>query len=194
MTSSDEDALALLARAGLPDALLVLARRYPRVDWPNHPNLGPLAQFWLGRHLMFRQLSHALTETADAARSRPTEARPVLRQLGRPLQLLLGELEGHHRIEDFHYFPVLTKLEPRLQAGFDLLEQDHEALHRMLHGMAEAWQSLERSAGAETLDEAALERMARSLGDFLQPLERHLEDEEDLVIPVILDRGEFALG
>ena len=46
---------------------------------------------------------------------------------GPRLQTLLGNLHGHHQIEDHHYFPVFRQAEPRLAAGFGLLANDHVA-------------------------------------------------------------------
>ena len=45
---------------------------------------------------------------------------------------MLWQLEEHHQVEDQHYFPVFRRIEPRLAAGFELLEGDHEALHEAL--------------------------------------------------------------
>lgn len=36
--------------------------------------------------------------------------------------------------------------------------------------------------------------MSDSLSGFLKRLNRHLDNEEDLIIPILLDRGEGALG
>jgi hypothetical protein len=40
----------------------------------------------------------------------------------------------------------------------------------------------------------AAERYSDTSGALLRLLTRHLGDEEDLIIPLILDRGEAALG
>ncbi len=57
--------LPLETRAGLPDALRVLLRDYPRERWGGDPNFHGLVSFWLGMHLHFRD---ALGTMAAAVR------------------------------------------------------------------------------------------------------------------------------
>ena len=45
------------------------------------------------------------------------------------LRFFLQNLEGHHQIEDLHFFPLFRAAEKRLVKGFDVLESDHEAIH-----------------------------------------------------------------
>lgn len=111
------------------------------------------------------------------------------------LRFLVQQLEHHHGIEDVHYFPLLTALEPRLQRGFDILERDHVAIHGDLAELHAAWTELDRAAGAQSSEApAALNRLANDLDAFLRPLQQHLHDEEDLIVPILLDRGEASLG
>ena len=56
----NEHGLSLETRTGLPDAPRVLAEQYPRTDWEAHENFGEMIQFWIQRHLMFRQLTDVL--------------------------------------------------------------------------------------------------------------------------------------
>jgi hemerythrin-like domain-containing protein len=185
----------LFSRGGLPDDLLALARAYPRVRWPDHPRLGPLAQFWLGRHAMFRQLSKALSQAADAVRDENADMRAFQGWYAPRLRFFVQQLVGHHQVEDVRYFPLLMRVEPRLTRGFEILEGDHAAIHRSLADLRVAWLDLQRALREEPLEAAgAVDRMASDLGAFLAPLERHLDDEEDLIVPLILDRGEADLG
>jgi hemerythrin-like domain-containing protein len=101
--------------------------------------------------------------------------------------MLVQNLHGHHQIEDLHYFPVLTRREPRLARGFEILDRDHHALDALLAGFAE---------DANAVLQGRLEPGAfreRLLG-FEAVLVRHLEDEEDLIVPVILKHGPGGLG
>ncbi len=59
------DALRLEVRAGLPEALRVLVTAYPRAEWQGHENFGQLVQFWMQRHMMFRELTGVLREDAQ---------------------------------------------------------------------------------------------------------------------------------
>ena len=60
--------LLLDTRVGWPEDLRLLIDRYPREVWTGHANLGSMAQFWLSRHAMFREIGEALEQAAAAYR------------------------------------------------------------------------------------------------------------------------------
>jgi iron-sulfur cluster repair protein YtfE (RIC family) len=117
------------------------------------------------------------------------------RQLVPRLQLLFSQINVHHQIEDLHYFPIFRAAEARLARGFDVLEGDHHAIHADMAATAETANALLRALAGEP---QALRRCgddyAAASGALLKGLIRHLDDEEDLIVPLILDRGEEALG
>ena len=181
-------------RTALSDELRVLARRHPRESWASQANLGELARFWLQRHEMFRHLDAVIRDgTEDALRER-TEAAAFKTWLGRHLGWSLWQFEEHHQVEDHHYFPLFRRAEPRLAAGFELLERDHDALHIAIGGMVERANAV---LASEARDRAAfcanLDRFREAQVDLGRELIRHLDDEEDLVIPLLLERGEQVL-
>ena len=193
---SDIDPQLLLGhRSGLPEDLRYLLERYPRDQWQAHENLGGMAQFWLQRHDMFRELGGMLTQSVSDYREGQLEAQPFASFFVPRLQFFLQQLHGHHQIEDMHYFPALLKLQPKLQRGFDILDRDHHAIHdaldRFQAGAVGALNALQAGPDdpkrpiAEVLEE--LRRMDRLL-------DRHLFDEEEIVIPIMLDAGEDSLG
>jgi hemerythrin-like domain-containing protein len=187
--------LALDTRAGLPADLRLLIDRYPREVWGTHANLGAMAQFWLQRHDMFREIAGAL-ETATAAFRAGTATAQDFRAWFPPrLQFFLQQLNEHHQVEDLHYFPVFQAAEARLAHGFDVLEADHKVIHGQIAATVESANAFLRSA---VNDPDPLRRTgegyAETSGALLRLLTRHLCDEEDLIIPLILDRGEAALG
>ena len=94
---------------------------------------------------------------------------------------LLNELHGHHQIEDHHYFPKLVKCDARLEQGFELLEADHAAMDGLLHSMAEGANAV--LAGGEAA------AFVGRIDSFATLLERHLTDEEEIIVPVILHTG-----
>lgn len=51
---------SLLERLGLPDDLRWLAEKYPRENWQGHANIHGVANMWLQRHDMFRELGGML--------------------------------------------------------------------------------------------------------------------------------------
>jgi iron-sulfur cluster repair protein YtfE (RIC family) len=111
------------------------------------------------------------------------------------LQFLLSQLNVHHQIEDQHYFPIFRAAEERLARGFDVLEADHHAIHADMAATAQTANALLQALAAKA---DALRRCgddyAAASGTLLKGLMRHLDDEEDLIVPLILDRGEEALG
>jgi Hemerythrin HHE cation binding domain len=192
---ADHDALDLSCRNGWPEDLRVLIARYPREQWDGHVNLGEMARFWLSRHAMFRDLSGMvsdITRTFGAGALAPAD---FPRLLVPRLQFLLEQLDVHHQIEDHHYFPIFRAADARLARGFDVLENDHHAIHADMAATAESANALLCALQGEA---DALRRCgddyAAASGRLLNGLIRHLDDEEDLIVPLILDRGEEALG
>lgn len=187
--------LELDTRTGWPQDLRFLIDRYPRDMWQAHSNLGSMARFWLQRHDMFRELGGMLEQGTTSFREGEMSAPEFQDWFVPRLQFFLGQLHEHHNIEDHHYFPVFQAAEKRLARGFDVLEQDHETIHQALAANAESANRLlndlqkNNDAGRFAADDYA------SVSDaLLSQLMRHLNDEEDLIIPLILDRGEAALG
>ncbi|MCB8837490.1 hemerythrin domain-containing protein [Aurantimonas sp. VKM B-3413] len=186
-------------RGGLPADLKALLEKYPREQWSGHANLGQTAQFWLGRHDMFRDLGSALADALSQHREGKVELDPFRRWFAPRLGFFLRELEGHHQIEDHHYFPVFQQAEAKLARGFELLESDHEVIHQDLLAVAETanrFLAMEAAGEASPSSEArrAADAYAAASEQLLRRLIRHLADEEDLIIPLILDRGEAAIG
>lgn len=77
-------------------------------------------------------------------------------------------LHGHHGTEDAHWFPVLRRAHPEVAREVDILETDHRALVAL-----EA-----RIVGAKDVD---------ALQEFVDRLNDHLNREELLTIPFLMD-------
>ena len=182
------------SRAGLPDALRVLLAEYPRDLWARDPGFDGLIRFWLERHLMFRKLLGALEQAAQDGMDRKAEARRLAATLSRYGGLLVNELHGHHMIEDHHYFPVLQARDARVAAGFRILDADHHALDGHLAAFTEAANGAigALSRGGDSVDPSA--RFHAALGGLSGLLDRHLVDEEELVVPVLLKYGTEGFG
>ena len=188
------DDLSLDTRMGWPPGLRTFLDLYPREVWPGHRNLGQTARFWLQRHDMFRDLGGALQAGMGEFREGRIQA-PAFRGWFVPrLQFFLSELHGHHHIEDVHYFPVFRAAETRLVRGFDVLENDHAVIHEQIAGVVDAANGLLRSMESHPdAQRAGMDLYAGTSERLLKGLMRHLDDEEDLIVPVILDRGERQL-
>ncbi|NNL19616.1 MAG: hemerythrin domain-containing protein, partial [Boseongicola sp.] len=108
-------------------------------------------------------------------------------RLGHFGNLLVANLHGHHHWEDRSYFPELAAADPRFEAGLDVLEKDHEALDGILDTFT---RQANRVIKLVQLDEAAAREEAANVHkgavQIEQLLDRHLTDEENLAVPIIL--------
>lgn len=191
MTTSAPSAFPLAARDALPDSLKTLVTKLPRNVWEAHHEFGPLTQFWLQRHMMFRQLLRAMSERTEARLDKRYDPRRYQAELGRLGGLFVGQLHEHHSVEDHHYFPKLVALDADLAAGFALLDADHHALDAHLADFVDKANAILQ---APKPDRSAVD----AFGDVLQTshrlLDRHLIDEEDLIVPILLTHGERSVS
>ncbi len=182
-------------RTGWPEDLRFFLEQFPREIWPGHVNLGPMAQFWLERHDMFRTLGGALQSATEQFRSGTVAADDFRGWFVPRLQFFLQQLETHHQIEDHHYFPRFRAAEKRLGKGFEVLESDHHVIHGSMVKVAGAANAfLQSGMGPGDAARLAGDRYAEASAELLQRLMRHLDDEEDLIVPLILERTERVLG
>ncbi len=175
----------LAKRRGLPPEFQLILAEHPRKSWPDHRDFNGLAAFWLDRHLSFRHTMGQLRADAEALIDRKIAPVAYGKRLQRLGSGLLGDLIGHHQIEDDAYFPKLARLEPRIARGFDMLDADHHALHELIDRFAQGANAV-LGAEDDTRHRAAVTRFAADLSAFDGLLARHLTDEEDLVLPVVL--------
>ncbi|MEO0912339.1 MAG: hemerythrin domain-containing protein [Pseudomonadota bacterium] len=180
------DAWGLLVRDGLPEHLRVLADLYPREGWAGHSNFDDLTRFWLERHLMFRRLQGMLLEVTEASLD-GADPRETGRNIHRLAGTLIGELHTHHGIEDHHYFPMLKAKDARLVQAFELLDRDHHAMDGLLEALVERTNGALQALGGD--GRAAMGALREEVVRFETFLNRHLTDEEEIVVPVILEHG-----
>jgi hypothetical protein len=188
-------ALLLPNRTGLPAEIAYLRDTHPAPSWRAHRNFGEMADFWLYVHETLREHGGHLKQATHAFREGRLDAAGFQRQFAPRLRHFLGHLEGHHQVEDYQYFPRFRALDRRMILGFDLLENDHELIHEKLIASAESGQAL---IAALARDADAARRAADDYADksdlLLDWLLRHLRDEEELVIPAMLEHTERAIG
>ncbi|UWQ18453.1 hemerythrin domain-containing protein [Jannaschia sp. M317] len=182
-----DNPLSLARRDRLPEALQVLLADYPRAGWRAHPQFGPLTQFWLDRHLSFRTLLAQLTRDTQGRIDGTLDPDRHAARLAQGGSRFLQELHGHHSIEDGVYFPKMVALVPALDRAFALLDADHHELHDALEGFATDANGLLRG-------ELEAGRFLDRLDGMTRFLDRHLTDEEEVIVPVILKVGERRLG
>ena len=181
------DALALASRAGLPPELLYLRDSFPRDRWTS--SLDQTAAFWLQMHAGFR--GHQAHMDGLIAQWRANgDSAALHRQLIPALQSFLQHLDGHHRVESGQYFPMMRRIEPKIGAGIDLLDRDHDTIHETLEAMFRDGLAFHQAVMAKAPDVAdKAHRLSDRIDGNAHPLLRHLEDEEDIIIPLIQLRG-----
>lgn len=184
-----DETLALDTRDRLPDALRALVEQIPRDSWQTHPNFDQLVSFWLERHMMFRKLMDMLQGDAQALIDARMDQRDYANRLGRFGGMFVNELHGHHQIEDHHYFPVLARAEPDFVRGFEILDTDHHAIDATLNRFVERANAVLQNSGDPIVFRDTTGRLSEEMTSMARLLDRHLEDEEELVAPVLLRHG-----
>ena len=187
MSESDLD---LETRDGLSEPLRVLLAQYPREVWQANSRFHGLASFWIERHGMFRKISALMAEDTEAVLDSAMEGRAYGPRLSQLAGLMVQDLHGHHMIEDQHYFPELSRRDRRLVQGFAMLDKDHHALDGLIGRFIESTNTvltgLQAGQSARNLAGPYLPVLAR----FSALIERHLWDEEELIVPVLLEYGD----
>ena len=144
---------------------------------------------------MFRQLGTALQSAIDEFCGGAVPPNDFRAWFVPRLQFFLQQLEVHHQVEDHHYFPRFRAAEPCLLAGFEVLERDHEIIYgSIVRVVGVANDFLKSGMGPDDAARLAGERYAVASAELVRWLMRHLDDEEDLIVPLILDRSEASLG
>lgn len=171
----------------MPDAMRVLLQDYPRDSWQAHPGFRDKTRHWLGAHQMFRQLGELVQRETESYLDKDTSDDTFASRLSYYGDALVRNLHGHHGWEDHSYFPELSAADPRFDVGLEILEQDHAELDIVLDRFTRA---ANRTIQLTQLDPpavhdevGALHKEAKAINAFLT---RHLGDEEDLAVPIIL--------
>lgn len=190
MTEHDRIALRIENRRGLPADIAYLLQKYPRAAWPRDGGFDGIASAWLEHHDWFRDVGGLLRKGTEAYREADEDPAAFRAFFAPRLRWFLQRLEGHHGIEDEAAFPVFRALDRRLVIGMDLLEEDHGTIHQLLVSTVESGAALAKAlpSGRDAARTAA-DAYAANADRLLDYLMRHLHDEEDLVIPTILDQG-----
>lgn len=195
MNTFPDSAHDLLARNGWPAELRFLLERYPRERWWEHDGIRGLSGQWIEFHNAFRHSGKLLTAGIAGYREGAQGAAEFARWFAPRLNRLLGHLEAHHNIEDYVYFPKFIEAEGRLKRGFDILEGDHHHIHEAMEANAETANAFMRSLTEnEDRQRYAADAYAAQNEKLVAMLTRHLDDEEDLIVPLILDRGDATFG
>ena len=147
------------------------------------PEFERSAAFFVEVHGALRDYSARLPEGLRALVDAPADQRSTLHSAHRsaPVARHLVQLaHNHHTVEDDHYFPKFVQAMPTLANAIDLLEGDHLILDATLDQVATTMALVRKNP-------ADLDALARALqpAEALQKLlQRHLADEEEIIMPV----------
>lgn len=171
----------------MPAEMHALLDVYPRDTWEAHPGFKDKTKHWLGAHQMFRQLGHIIRSETEKFLDKSRDAEQFSARLSYYGDMLVRNLHGHHGWEDHSYFPELAAADPRFEAGLEILEKDHQELDVVLESFSttanQAIQLAQLDA-QQVWDKAGeLHGVAETIEAFLK---RHLSDEEELAVPIIL--------
>lgn len=187
--------LRLPDRKALPDEVAYLRAAFPKPQWQGHANYGQLADFWLQVHSSLRAHGGELRQLTHGFRDGRHSPADFQRAFVPGINQFLQHLNAHHQIEDGAYFPKFRALDTRMVAGFDLLEADHHVIHAAIGATVDSARGM-LAAFAQDADaqRRATDAYAAASDNLLDLLLRHLADEEDLVIPAMLEHGERSLA
>ena len=169
----------------------MLLDRHPRAGWRERRCAS--VDFWLEVHDGLRRDAAALRAAGDDYHRQRVAVRELAVLATPRLRGLLAQLAAHHDAEEFHYFPAFRDAERRLAPGFDLLARDHQRLAQESAVALAALNDLIVAAEPRASPDAAAPRLAAeryvsASARILDRLARHLDDEEDLVVPLLLER------
>jgi len=172
---------------GMPADMQVLLEAYPRDSWGGHPGFREKTKNWLGAHRMFRQLGEIIRVETEKYLDKAYDADEYSTRLSHYGDMMVRNLHGHHGWEDHAYFPELMAADPRFEAGLEILEKDHQALDVVLESFSKSANRVIQLAELDekqAFDEAGgVLEIAETIEAFLK---RHLSDEEELAVPIIL--------
>lgn len=183
-------ALDLAHRTGLPDALRVLLAEYPRALWEQDPGFDGLIRFWLDRHMMFRRVMTDMLGDARRLVDAQLEAAHYASRLSRYGGMFVNGLHEHHTIEDTHYFPKLSQKDTRITGGFAILDKDHHDIDEHLNAFVASANGILQARDKRDVMRTLVGKFESELSGLERLLDRHLNDEEELIVPVILKFGD----
>jgi hypothetical protein len=144
-----------------------------REGWASHPHY-PAQVLLLGSHDNFRNISRRLVQEARAGRD--------LRWVADLYHRWISAMRSHEAYEEQKLYRYLER---RWDQSFAACEEGHQELHARDAEVRAAVRAMDL---AQTPPDPALcERLAAALQAHDDALVRHLQVEEDLVIPLLLD-------
>lgn len=174
-------------QSDMPEEMRFLLDSYPRDSWEAHPGFKDKTRQWMGAHQGFRMLAERVRLDTELLLDRDMAADDYAARLSFLGGRLVGNLHGHHGWEDHSYFPELSAADPRFNAGLKILENDHADLDLVLDDFTRQANRVIKLAALDA--EQSYDETGTLHGQtqvIEASLKRHLSDEEDLAVPIIL--------
>ena len=175
--------LHVTTRTGFPASLKTDLIDGNFTNWKQHPKFLMSGAALHAFHNRLRKACDTLTnELGNEASSHNKDAIYHWR-LPAFGQQIIEVAHSHHHAEDNFYFPQYRALFPQLDRPLDLLDGDHRVLEQSLDDLQA---SLGKLSESSTVDKWEKSRdIAEELGRVIN---RHLDDEEEIVMPAIIQR------
>ncbi|NQZ26639.1 MAG: hemerythrin domain-containing protein [Colwellia sp.] len=184
-----EQAWQVEQRKGLPAVIKDLLLPLERDQWSQHARYGGKASFFIQYHgdllataAYLKQSLQVLLDSSQLVFN--------WQHLKDPLsaaQYLVDRAHNHHRIEDQVYFPQFRKIMPQLSKGIDLLDKDHQSLDLALDDLSTRVMSMVMTLNqGDVIDKQQVKVLTDNILYLQRILQRHLHDEEEVIIPIFL--------
>lgn len=177
-------------REGIPPELrnLMLDRETCLDKWQQHPHFAANAASLHGFHNNLRaataQVLGDIESLMDSDADDAMDELPRYKRANHLAPQLIAVAHSHHHAEDHIYFPKYLESYPSLSRLFTLLEADHRVLEQSLDDLTSSMAELRHHKNQASVAKAHSD--ASKLGKVIN---RHLDDEEDIVMPAILGRA-----
>ena len=185
-------------RNGLPKDLQELLEKFPRESWGEDVLNGNWVGYWLGRHSLFRKITFSINSIIEKTLDNKMSSEDFIHQYSQHMSLMLKNLDSHHLVEDNYIFPRFYDKSQKFIYGLDLLENDHHLIHNSIDNMIFVGNKLIKSVSSNSNYDIkdSLGKYKIISDNFNELLTSHLNDEEDLLIPLVIQHGEkyFGLG
>ena len=176
-------------RKGLPAVIKGQLLPLEREQWSQHARYGGKASFFIQYHGDLLATASYLKQTLETLLDSSLTVFNW-QQLKAPLsaaQYLVDRAHNHHQIEDHVYFPQFRKIMPQLSKGIDLLDRDHKSLDLALDDLSTRVMSMVMTMDqGDVIDKQQVNTLTDSILHLQRILQRHLFDEEEVIIPIFL--------
>ena len=129
--------------------------------------------------IVHQTFPNAFTESAQLIRANPTPSPERVAFMSDHVDFALGMLHHHHASEDELLYPLLIQRAPEEAAETERTQHQHKEVEGTIEAATNACVTWRKSPSAESGE--ALATSLEALNEALQP---HLDDEEQITVPL----------